>query len=135
MSKVIDRNIRACRYLFYSAQKIAQRESGALFATERHKGYRRLTTEEFPIIGQTARASIRGTSLRAKKSLAQGLAGLNDIDPAVHRKIMAEQSVLGLLHHITFDKHLPPIPEKANRPLSVAATAKAFLRSIGSLAA
>lgn len=135
ISEVVDRNIRACRYLFYGAQKIAQRESGAVFATERGMGYRRLTTEEIHTLGQTARARIRGTSRRAVKSITQGIAGSNDIDPVVHRKILSEQSVLGLLEHIARDKNLPPISEKETRPLSVAVTAKAFLRSIGSIAA
>ena len=132
ISKAIDRDIRRCRYLLYSALRVVERESGAVFATERGSGYRRLAPEEIVKIGQTARARIRGWARRGSRTIAAGIAGANDMAPDTARKIMAEQSALGLLEHIARDRSLPKVNEDENRPLSVAATAKEFLRSIGS---
>lgn len=135
LSAVIDRDITKCRYIFYNAAKIALRESGAVFETKTRVGYRRLHADELAAVGQTARSRGRGIFRRANRAITAGLEGANSMDPKVFRKILAEQSVLGLLEHIARDKSLPNLREQENRPLSIAATAKEFLRSIGSIAA
>tara|TARA_R110000868_G_C10969754_1_gene769590 strand:+ start:1030 stop:1524 length:495 start_codon:yes stop_codon:yes gene_type:complete len=130
ISDAIGREIDHCVWLLYSAIRIVERENGAVFACVRGKGYRRLTAEELARIGQTARARIRGTARRGMKSMTAGVSAINDLAPDLMRKVLAEQSSLGLLEHIARDRNLPPINETMTRPLPVAVTAKEFLRSI-----
>ena len=131
ISAAIDRDIRLNRGYLYSAMKIVEREMGAVFACERGKGYRRLASDEIIKIGQTSRARIRRQARRGIRSMSAGVGGANDIEPDMARRILAEQSALGLLEHIARDKNLPKVPEKDTRPLPVATTARAFLRAIG----
>ena len=131
ITNAIGRDIHRCRHLLYSAFRLVERENGAVFATERGQGYRRLKPEEIITIGQTARARIRGTARRGARSIAAGVSGANDIAAPVQRAILAEQTALGLLEHMARDKNLPTVPETENRPLPVAVAAKEFLRAIG----
>lgn len=133
MSAVIDRNVLEFRHIVYAAMRAAERESGAVFASERGKGYRRLPPDEIVRVGQTARSRIRRTARSGVRSLVAGSAGANDLSPEMTRRILAEQSTLGLLEHIARDKNLAPMPEAANRPLPLAVAAKEFLRTIGAL--
>lgn len=131
ISAVIERDIRRARWYLYSAMHIAERESGAVFATERGMGYRRLIADEIVKIGQTSRARIRRQARRGNRSISAGVAGVNDLKPETLRRILAEQSSLGLLEHIARDKNLPTVSEQDIRPLPVASAAKEFLRIIG----
>ena len=131
ISETIGRNINRCAWMLYTAFRIIEREKGAVFACERGKGYRRLTSNEFVRIGQTARARIRGTARKGVKSMTAAVSGVNDLTPELNRKILSEQSSLGLLEHIARDKNLPDIAEDIKRPLPVAISAKEFLKSIG----
>lgn len=131
ISSTIGRDINLCRHILYSGLNVAERENGACFASVRSVGYRRLAPEEIVKVGQTARSRIRGYARRGSRTLRQGMTGANDLTPEAQRQTAAELSALGLLEHIARDKSLPTIPEEDTRPLSVAATAKAFLQKIG----
>jgi hypothetical protein len=131
LSEAIGRDIMGCRWLLYSALHVIERESGAVFATERRIGYRRLAPEEIVKIGQTARAHIRRTARAGARTISAGVAGANDLTPEMARQILAEQSALGLLEHVARDRNLPAVAETETRPLSVAATAREFFKRMG----
>lgn len=131
IERATGKTIERCRSTLYSAMRVAERETGAVFACERRAGYRRLTPEEIVRIGQTARARIRGTARRGARSIAAGIAGANEIEPAAYRKILAEQSSLGLLEQIARDKNIVQVPEATDKPLPVALAGQEFLRIIG----
>ena len=131
LTEAIGRNIQSVRHIFYSAARLAEREAGVVLACEIGRGYRRLAPVEMPMVGQTARARGRGIHRRGGRSIAAGIRGANGIPPDIFRKILAEQSVLGVLAEMGQDRRLPKIPEGETRPLSVAATTKVFLEAIG----
>lgn len=131
ISAYIDRDIRRCRHLLYSALRFMEREQGAVWACVRGAGYRRLSPDEIVKIGQTARARIRGYARRGARSMEAGMQGANDLPNETKKKILAEQSSLGLLEHLSRDKSVPLVSDDQQRPLPVATTARAFLQSIG----
>lgn len=131
MSSVIGRDLRRCRHVLYSAERIAQRESGAVFLCERGKGYRRLPVEEIASVGATARSRIRRQARRGNTTIAAGIDGANDIPAGVLRTLLREQSMLGLIAHMARDRSLPTIPIGDTRPLPVAVVARQFLDLIG----
>jgi hypothetical protein len=127
MTNVIGRDIQAHRWILYRAMRVAERESGAAFACIRGQGYRRLNVNELAKVGETARSRIRSTARRGNRTITTALKGENGIEPGDLRKILAEQSVLGMLEYLTADKALPVIPETDTRPLPVAVVARDFL--------
>lgn len=131
ISQTIGRDIANCRHLMYSAFRHVEAESGAVFASVRGVGYRRMQPDEIVKIGQTARSRIRRTARRGIKTMSAGVAGANDLSDADKRKVLAEQSSLGLLEHIARERSLPTVPTTDTRPLPVAETARAFLELIG----
>jgi hypothetical protein len=133
ISAAIGRDVRVLRHLIYAAMRVAERESGAVFASERGKGYRRLAPTEIVRIGATARARIRGVARRGKRSISAGVIGANDLGDEDRRKILAEQSALGLLEHVARDRSLPVLTPDDSRPLPVAQAARSFMRHIGAL--
>lgn len=131
LSGIISRDILLSRHILYSAMRVAERESGAIFASERGKGYRRLAPDEIVKIGQTARRRIRSMARHGARTINAGTAGANDLSAEMTRAILSEQSALGLLEHLARDKSLPVVPEGDTRPLPVAQAAQEFLRIIG----
>lgn len=133
VTATIGRDINRCRHVLHTALRVAERETGACFASVRGVGYRRLAPEEIVKVGQTARARIRGYARRGRRTIQAGLAGANDLTPETQRQTAAELSSLGLLEHIARDRSLPAISETDVRPLTVADTAKAFMEKIGAV--
>lgn len=131
ISAAIGRDVGTCRHYLYSAFKHVEAENGAVFASVRGIGYRRMQPDEIVKIGQTARSRIRRTARRGIKSMTAGIAGANDLSDIDKRKVLAEQSSLGLLEHIARERSLPTVPPTETRPLPVATTARAFLEAIG----
>lgn len=134
LSGVIGRDIRLCRYLVYSAFRLARKETGAVFGAVRGEGYQRLTIEQLPAVGSTARKRIRGTARRASKSINAGLARANDVPNEVLLKANAELSMLGLVEHATRDAHIKPDATMAASPQPVAVAARALIERLGGLA-
>ncbi len=135
LTREIRRDIRRNRHIIYGAMRVVEREVGAVFACERGIGYRRLKANELALIGQTARARIRRTARRGAKTIAAGSVFANDLSNQERRKILAEQSSLGVLEHLARDKSLPDVAPTETRPLSIVATAQAFLAAIGAKSA
>ena len=131
ISARIERDITQCRHLLYSALHHVERENGSVWALIRGKGYRRMEPDEIPKIGQTARARIRRTARRGIRSMEAGILGANDLSNETRRKILAEQSVLGLMEHLARERSLPSIGDDESKPLPIATTAKSFLQAIG----
>lgn len=131
MSAVIGRDVDRHRHVLYAAIRVAQRETGAVFACERGAGYRRLSVEEVvQKVGSTARDRIRGTARRARKTLTAGTRGANDLAPAMQRKAAAEVSALALLEHLARDAVARPANDGPQAPTPVAITAKTMLARI-----
>lgn len=124
LSKAIGRDIREHRYLMNSAQRIAARDHGAIFSNEKLVGYVRLTTDQLPDVGSTARAKVRRASRKASKFIRYGVERANDVAPETGRKINAEISALALIEHVSADKAAAPVPAHDQRPEPVAITAR-----------
>lgn len=124
LTSAIGRDIREHRYLMVSAQRIAARDHGAVFANELNVGYVRLTTDQLPDIGSTARAKVRRASRKAAKFIRYGVERANDVRPETGRKINAEISALALIEHVSADKAAAPVPAHDQRPEPVAITAR-----------
>lgn len=131
ISKALGRDVTRRRQIISAARKVAQREAGALFRSERGMGYRRLAPTEADQIGHSALVSIGRGARRANGSMSALIKGANDMPPDQFKKILAQQTALGMIHAVTKTKNLPKITETATRPLPLAVSAKAFLRSIG----
>ena len=131
ISGAIGRDIEPVRHLLYSAIRHMEREHGTVFACVRKQGYRRMPATEIALIGATARSRIRRTARRSIRSMEAGLTGANDMPNDVRLKVLAEQSALSMVEHLSRERNLPPMQEAETRPLALADTARAFLRSIG----
>jgi len=131
MSNAIGRDIRPVRYIALAALRVAERETGAVFATIRCVGYRRLTSDEFYQIGSTARARIRKVSKRSNRAMSAAMEGTNDMDPAARMAVLREQSMLGLLAHLSQDRHAPKLAPDADRPQPLAITMRGALAAMG----
>jgi len=124
LSAALGRDVTQCRYLLVSAQRIAAREYGAVFASERRVGYVRLTTDQLPGVGSTARTRVRRTARKAAKLIRFGADRANVIEPEAQRKMNAELSSLALIEHIATDKAATPVPAHDTRAEPVAVTAR-----------
>jgi hypothetical protein len=107
MTDAIGRDIRDCRYVAMSAMRVAERETGAIFASVRRVGYRRLTVDEFAEIGMTARAHIRRKAKSSARAMGAAMTRVNDMTDEQRRKVVREQSTLGLMAHLAQDRAMP----------------------------
>jgi hypothetical protein len=130
LSATIGRNIKSCYWMVLQAKKIAARDHGAVFGTQRKVGFRRLTTEELHTVGNTARAMIRRRSRVAAKLIRQGAAKANDVSPEATRRMNAELSALGLIGEIAKDEAAKPVETHDQRPEPVAVIAKRMLEGL-----
>lgn len=131
LSRAIGRDVGRCRHLLYAALNIVRRESGAVFASERGVGYRRLSVEDTILkTGSTARTKIRRTARRARRVLADGTRSANELALDMQRKAAAEFSSLALLEHLARDKVVSPTSTDPIKPTPVAVTARVMLSRI-----
>lgn len=131
LSAVIGRDIRQCRHLLYAAYAVVRRETGAIFGSVRNVGYQRLSIDQVPAIGSTARKRVRRTARRASRDINASLAKANDVSNAVRLKANAELSMLGLVEHMARDSAVKPSEDMNIAPQPVAVAARAFLERIG----
>jgi hypothetical protein len=134
LSRVIGRKISTCRHLLYAAMRLVRKEQGAIFASVRGVGYKRLTVAEAPSIGHTARKRIRAQSRRATRNISVMLSKPNDVPNGVLLKANRELSVLGLLEIAAQDRNLPAGDQMKDRPLPVAMATRALLDKLGGAA-
>ena len=130
-SQAIGRDITKCRHVLASARRVALREEGVVFTTERSAGLRRISAERATeVIGPVARKHIRKTAGRAKKALIAATEGSNDLSPDAQRRRAAEISALGLMEHIARDTINRPANDAPTKPTPVGITAQALLQRI-----
>lgn len=131
ISAAIGRDITACRHVLAAGRKVAEREAGAVFVSERGKGLRRLSAERATeTVGTAARAHIRTTARRASRTLIAATTRMNDLPPAVQRRLSAEISALSLVEHLSRDTIVKPAPDAPLRPTPVAVTARAMMAAL-----
>lgn len=132
MSAAIGRDITLRRYILTAARRVAQREAGAVFVSERAIGLRRISAERATeTVGSTARRHIRRTARRAKSALLAATNGVNDLPPVAQRRLAAEVSALGLIEHLSRDAASKPSDDAPTKPQPVAVTARDMLARIG----
>jgi len=124
LSKTIGRDITRCRHLLVSARRIAARDYGAVFGSERGAGYVRLTINQLPGIGSTARTRVRRVARMGAKFIRFGADRANIVEPETQRKLNSELSSLALIEHIATDKAATPVPAHDTRVEPVAVTAR-----------
>jgi len=131
MSEAIGRSIFTRRHAIISARRVAERENGAVFASERSVGYKRIEASAVAdVVGTSARAHIRRSARRSARSILEGTRRSNDLPPEVQRKVAAEMSALGLIEHISRDKNVKPADDAPTKPQPVAVTARALLDAL-----
>jgi hypothetical protein len=127
LSAVIGRDVRRHRHLIESARHVAERDHGAIFGNEINIGYTRLTAEQLPGLGSTARRRIRRASRKARKTINYALESANDVPPTIQRKLNSEISVLNLLEHLAADRMATPVEAHATRPEPITTTGRRLL--------
>ena len=131
LSQAIGRDITKCRHVIAAARRVAMRESGAVFSSERGVGYRRLSPDRASLVlGPGARKHIRRTARHAQRGLIAATSRSNDLPPETQRRISAEISVLGLVEHLSRDKVMVPADDASLKPMPVAVAAKEFFSRI-----
>jgi hypothetical protein len=129
LSATIGRDVQKVGWLLQSARRIAVREHGVVFGSERGVGLARLTTEQLPTVGATARDRIRRKAKTAQRAMIAASTRANDVSPETSRKINAELSVLGLIQEISKTKAAAPVAAHDARPEPVAVIAKRLFAS------
>ena len=131
LSDAIGRDITRCRHIFYAANRVAQREAGAVFVTMVRQGYRRLETVNIaPTVGPAARHHIRRTARKARRIMVAGTVRMNDMKPEDQRKLAAEISAMGLIEHVAQDSRVKVDQDAPTAPTPVAITAQRLLASL-----
>lgn len=132
LSQALGRNVLLSqRYLIYAAIKVANEESGAVFASVRKRGYRRLPPDEAHKVGQTARRRVRRAARAAANGITAALRAANAIEPEAQRRANAEISALNLIEHLSMDRNVKPSAAHESTPQSVTETARAALARLG----
>lgn len=131
LSDAIGRGIRQSMYLFYAAAKDLNGEIGAVFASVRGVGYKRLPGDALASVGETARRRIRRSAKGATRTITNAARRANDLSPEQTRRINAELSVLGLAAHVAGSGFVKQVEEtKPDAPMPTAHVARAFLAHI-----
>jgi len=133
ISASIGRDITTYRWVLTTAFRVAERETGAVFALIRRVGYRRLLSDEISKVGQTARASIRAKATRSVRTMSAGIAQANDISDNARQNILREQTALGLISHLARDRNMPATPAGATHPAPVGIAVRAVLQHLGAV--
>ncbi|MBP8296366.1 MAG: hypothetical protein KAX84_09690 [Burkholderiales bacterium] len=128
MTEAIGRDILRHRYILQAARRVAQRETGAVFVSERGTGLRRLSAQRATeTVGTAARHHIRRTARRARSTLLAATSGANDLPADAQRRLAAEVSTLGLMEHLARDAMTTPKEDAPMKPQPVALTARDML--------
>jgi hypothetical protein len=96
------------------AMRLLNGENGAVFATVRSEGYRRLDTPDgAEYAGEKARIRIHAVSHRGYKQLENVSKRSNDITPDQQGKINQHLSTFGLIGHLTNKRTIEIMPKEA----------------------
>lgn len=85
------------RHVWEAARKDAVDEHGVLFESVHGQGYKRLATEEVPLVGERARVFIRGKARRASRNIEGALKLTNDVPKMTRRRCYGEIAMLGVI--------------------------------------
>lgn len=131
LSAAIGRDITRCRHVLYAGKRAAERDAGAVFATVRGQGMRRLSAERAAeTVGTAARSHIRKTARKATRTLIAATSRANDLPPAVQRSVSAEVSAFALIEHLSRDAAVKAADDAPLKPTPVAITARAMMAAL-----
>lgn len=99
--------------LVQRAQRLLNEENGAVFATVRSEGYRRLAN----VIGadhaaDVALVRIRSQSRKGQKMATMAIRFANDARDNDKRRVYQKLATLGLVEHLTMRKTVSTMPER-----------------------
>lgn len=95
------------------AQRLLNAENGAVFATVRREGYRRLAnTVGANYTTNTALVRIRRQSRRGQKMATLAIQFANDSTDSERRQVFQKLATLGLIEHLTLAKTVKTMPEE-----------------------
>ena len=123
-------DIRRKSYLVHSAIRLLNRDTGAIFASVRGIGYRRLLQEQAHELGISTRGAIRRKSNRTATMISRAVSVANDMPNEAKRSAMSEMATLGLLRMMATDKHRVEVPETAVAPPAVTDVARSVLAGL-----
>lgn len=118
------------RQRLVSARRVALRDYGAAFGTERATGLIRLHPDQAPGLGASARLKIRRASSRARKAMISVAEHSNGLSPEASRRMSAEMSAHGLIAEITKEKTIKAAMGRSEKIAPPAKMAETFLNHI-----
>jgi hypothetical protein len=130
LSGIIGREVRSVRHLLTSARRIVQRDNGAVFGSVSRIGVQRVTTEQIPLIGHTARRRIRRSAKAAGKTITAAMSRANDVDNKTRLQGNREISILGLIEETAKDRHASASAPTDDKPTPIAVTARQLLENL-----
>jgi hypothetical protein len=128
MSAAIGRDIRKRRHIIVAARRVAEREAGAVFASVRGVGYRRLDAERtVAVVAPTARKHIARTARRTSRAISTAIEKANDLSMDVRRRAVHELGILGIIEHAARERVKTLREDAPIKPEPVALVAKRWL--------
>ena len=105
-------------YLYVGAAKyLLNRECGAVFATVRREGYRRLDSSTgVNFAGSTGMGRVRRVTKRFSNLVTHALRHANGISTADRRQANQRLATLGLIEHLTLNRTVRTMPEEELQP-------------------
>lgn len=114
LQRLIPNHLLTLYYVFVQrAQRMLNAENGAVFATVRGEGYRRLTNSTgAEYSANTALLRIRSQSRKGQKVATMAIRFANDISNTDKRRIYQKVASLGLIEHLTMAKTVQIMPDE-----------------------
>lgn len=110
-------DLTADRWIVSSALKAVNAEYGAVFATVRGEGYRRLAHGEGALFaGGRGLYRVRRASRAAIKAATNSAKYANDMTPDQRRRHNQQMASLGLISHLTMARTVETFPDAAPLP-------------------
>lgn len=100
LSAIVGKNVQSDdgRFLLIRARRLAEKQTGTLFATVFGQGIKRLPADEAAGVGSDARQRIRRSANRTYARLSD--IRYNDVAPETRARIDAERSLMGAISAI-----------------------------------
>lgn len=131
IAATLGRDVRNCRHIMTTARRVAEREAGAIFTSERGQGYRRLEADRVAdVVAPTARATIRRRARRTRRTLEAMMQRTNDMPADTARRVSREIGVFGVMEYLARDQVAKPAADAPTSPQPVAKAARDLLASL-----
>jgi hypothetical protein len=128
MSDAIGRDIRKHRHIIVTARRVAEREAGAVFASVRSVGYKRLDAERaVAVVAPAARKHIARSARRTSRAISAAVDKANDLSMDVRRRAVHELGILGIIEHAARERVRTLREDGPIKPEPVALVAKRWL--------